>query len=151
MSNGLESAIGRLERAVGDVKAAAAGHAASAGEPGATDLSGLWSGKVMEQDTYQVTVQLHQAGDHLAGSLIVWYDDDEEPYFACQRIEGTVDGEQVTIRGTDVTFVPDDPDAEYSLDVFELRLVNNAQEMSGRWTDEDDDADGRAVLRRGFA
>ena len=91
MSKGLDSAIGRLERAVGDVKAAAAGHVAPSADPDAVDLSGLWSGKVMEQDTYQVTLQLHHAGTHLAGSLIVWYDDDEEPYFACQRVEGTVD------------------------------------------------------------
>ncbi len=149
MSNGIESAIGRLDRAVADVKAAAAGMgpAADPGEVG-VDLSGLWDGKVMEKDTYQITAQLQQYGTRLAGSLIVWYDDDEEPYLACQRVEGTVDGEVVTVRATDVSFIPDDPDADYSLDVLELRLVNNGQELSGRWTDEDGDADGRAVLRR---
>ncbi len=151
MSDGIEAAFARMDAALADLKAAAAGMAAPTDPDGGdANLSGLWTGKVMEQDTYQVTAQLHQTGAHLAGSMIVWYDDDEEPYMACQKVAGIVDGEQVTLRGTDVTFIPDDPDAEYSLDVLELRLINNGQEMTGRWTDEDNDADGRAALRRSF-
>ncbi len=112
------------------------------------DLSGLWMGRVMEEDTYQVMLQLHQDGDHLSGSIVVYYDDDEDPYLACQNAEGRVLGDEVSLRGVDVRFIPDDPEAEYALDLFEMRVVNRGREMTGRWTDVDRDADGRVVVRR---
>ncbi len=114
------------------------------------NLSGLWMGRVLEEDTYEVMLQLHHEGDRLTGSIVVYYDDDEDPYLACQQAEGRVLEDQVSLRGTTVRFIPDDPEAEYALDVFEMRMVNRGRELSGRWTDVDDDADGRVVVRRAF-
>ncbi len=146
----LREAISRLEAVVSDLRTAAitGGGALPAADPG--PVTGLWAGKVMEADTYKAMVQLHQSGDRLAGSIVVYYDDPDEPYLACQEAEGEVDGDRVTVRGTKVTFIPDDPEADYGLDVFEMRLVNGGRELSGRWTDADGDADGRVVLRRAF-
>ncbi len=153
MSENLRAAIARLESVISDLRTIDLTEAPTRGEVvelDAADVSGLWLGKVVEEDTYQVMLQLHQAGTALRGSIVVYYDDSEEPYLACQQAEGSVDGEVVIVRGTDVTFIPDDPEADYGLDVLEMRLVNDGREMTGRWTDVDDDADGRVVVRRAF-
>ncbi len=147
----LRDMIARLEGVVSDLRTLEL----TAGRPaptaaGSGPVTGLWAGKVLEADTYQAMVQLHQSGGRLTGSIVVYYDDPDEPYLACQEAEGEVDGDRVTVRGTKVRFIPEDPEADYGLDVFEMRLINDGRELSGRWTDADGDADGRVVLRRAF-
>ncbi len=153
MDDRLRDAIARLEGVVADLRTVAVTTdvtAVAAPAAAAAALTGLWAGRVMEVDTYQAMLQLHQAGDRLAGSIVVYYDDPDEPYLACQEAEGETDGDRVTLRGTRVTFIPADPEADYGLDVLEMRLINDGRELSGRWTDADGDADGRVVLRRAF-
>ncbi len=151
----LRDVINRLEGVVADLRTADVTGAATPSRPGPAGpvtgpVTGLWTGRVMEADTNQAMVQVHQTGNRLIGSIVVYYDDPDEPYLACQEAEGEVDGDRVTLRGTRVTFIPADPEAEYGLDVFEMRLVNEGREMNGRWTDADGDADGRVALRRAF-
>ncbi len=152
MSDRLREAIAGLEGIVTDLRTLEVTGLppAAPGRAEGPDLSGLWTGKVLEADTHQVMLQLHQDGTRLRGSIVVYYDDPDEPYLACQRAEGEVDGERVTLRGVEVMFIPDDPEADYGLDVFDMKTINEGREMSGRWTDADDDADGRVVVRRAF-
>ncbi len=144
----IDQALRRIERSVEEIKAQVAAATGDALRDGGADLSGLWQGKVMEQDTYDVGVQLHQVGGSLSGSIVIFYDQGEDSYFALEQAAGTVDGDRVRLFGTAVTFLPPDPDADYSLDVFELSVTTDGRELSGRWTDEDADANGRVVLRR---
>ena len=124
----IEAALRRIERSVEEIKSLTQGTGAAVLD-GGVDLSGVWQGKVMEEDTYEVTLQLHQTGSALSGSLVIFYDNDDEPYFAFQQVAGSVDGAKVRVFGTSVTFLPADPDAEYGLDVFEMKLSDNGREI----------------------
>ena len=144
----IDGALRRIERSVEEIKSLVADDSGGAVLDGGVDLSGIWQGKVMEEDTYEVTLQLHQVGNALSGSIVIFYDNDDDAYFAFQQAAGSVDGSRVRVFGTAVTFMPADPDAEYGLDVFEMSVSDNGREMTGRWTDEDNDPDGRIVVRR---
>lgn len=143
----IEASLKRIERSVEEIKALTASEAAAVLDSG-VDLSGIWQGKVMEEDTYEVTLQLHQTGNALSGSIAIYYDNDDDPYFALEQVAGSVDGSAVRVFGTSVVFLPADPDADYDLDVFEMQTATNGREMTGLWTDTEADANGRIIVRR---
>jgi hypothetical protein len=143
----LDEVVAALHAAVGEAAEAEAPDDAAA-EESAWDASGLWKGEIVEEESHIVTLQLHQDGDAVAGSLIVAYELDEEPYCAVETVAGTVTGRDVWLSGTTVSFMPPDPEADYSMDVLEMTMFAKGAEMSGRWKDVDGDANGRVQLRR---
>lgn len=112
------------------------------------DVTGLWRGEVAEEDTHQLVVQLHQIGPKVRGSVTIAFDLGDEVYLVVETVEGNVSGRKVSLQGTTCFFVPDDPDSDYSLDVFEMTAFGGGREMSGRWTDVDGDISGRVQLQR---
>ena len=110
----------------------------------AHDLTGEWTGqwtnrgKIMD---FVLRVRQDDAGKLAAeGKANTWS--------LLEIFEGTVEGDAVTLTGTEVRPAPP-PGKYYSLDVLHLTLSEDGRELAGNWEDADQSTGAIRVTRRG--
>jgi hypothetical protein len=101
------------------------------------NIAGIWEGDmILEDDKYEIKIDLSQKGSEISGTMIVCYSTDKGMAIVQESMMGTIQDFFVMLQGVSYTFVKQGAANEYNLDALSGMLSKSASEISGDIIDE---------------
>jgi len=103
------------------------------------DLSGLWQGKMVvpaDSVEYEFNLTITQSGQHLSGIMIMRYEIEGDYTIVQQTMDGKITGKNVSLYGTNHTFIERGMETNYYLDNWELIFKPGNNRLDGKGVDE---------------